>query len=189
MNLKKLSLLPKKQNLIFVNFQNCFSGGEIVLSRLVNELSLCNNFNITVFSDPIFFKNTKLCKNIKIHTIIKSIQLNNVRGIGALIKIFLNFIYTLILIIKIIISKKPDIIHCNSLTTALYCSFFCYIFNIKMITHSHEIREGFLYYLVHRYISYCSTVIICVSNAVIENWASHGVSSSKTCLLYNGIPD
>ena len=58
-----------------------------------------------------------------------------------------------------------------------------------MVTHSHEIREGFLYYLIHRYVSHCSTVIICVSNAVIKNWVSHDVSRSKTYLLYNGIPN
>ena len=98
-------MLINKQNIIFINFQNCFSGGEIVLFRLIKELALRNNYNISVFSDPIFFKNTNFCKSVKLHPISKSIQLNNTRGLVALLKIFLNFLYTLILVIKIIIQK------------------------------------------------------------------------------------
>ena len=182
-------MLYKNQNLIFVNFQNCFSGGEIVLSRLIKELSISSNFNISVFSDPVFFANTNFDHDVKLHPLTKTLQLNNVRGIFAFLKVISNFIYTFMLFSKIIFQKKPDIIHCNSLTTALYCSLVCYLFNIKMVTHSHEIRDGFLYFLIHRYISFCSISIICVSNAVINNWVSHDVSRSKTYLLYNGIPN
>lgn len=182
-------MLINKQNIIFINFQNCFSGGEIVLSRLIKQLSVSSNFNISIFSDPVFFANTSFDHNVKLYPITKTLQLNNARGIFAFLKVISNFIYTLMLFSKIIIQQKPDVIHCNSLTTALYCSLICHIFNIKMVTHSHEIREGFLYYLIHRYVCYCSNVIICVSNAVIKNWVSHDVPRSKTYLLYNGIPN
>ena len=77
-----------------------------MLFRLIKELALRNNYNISVFSDPIFFKNTNFCKSVKLHPISKSIQLNNTRGLVALLKIFLNFLYTLILVIKNYHSKK-----------------------------------------------------------------------------------
>ena len=109
-------------------------------------------------------------------------------GIKAIFKVFRLFIYSGKYVYDMK-RKKIDIIHSNSLTSNIYFAFWAKLLNIKFIAHSHEIREGIVFKILHKYIGICAKKIICVSNAVKQNWVSHGVNENKIEVIYNGVSD
>lgn len=176
----------KKITICYVNVMDNYSGGEIVLQRLIRGLDK-NLFDIIIYTKNTKFVNTLNCKKCKVVVIRTQYQMKLKRGFIALIQAIKNFIVSAKYIYELKYKYKVDIVHSNSLTSNIYFAIWAKILNMKFVAHSHEIKEGLLYYLLHRYIGFCSHKIITVSNAVKDNWVSHGVNKEKVTTVYNGL--
>jgi glycosyltransferase involved in cell wall biosynthesis len=109
------------------------------------------------------------------------------RGLLGIVYALKNFFVSLKYILEIKFIHKADIIHSNTILSNIYFAIWAKIFNIKFIAHSHEIRNGFLFKILHKYIIWCSNKVITVSDAVRDNWLSHGVDEKKIITIYNGL--
>jgi len=176
-----------KIKLAYINVMDCYSGGEIVLQRIIRGIDKCK-FEVYVYTRNTKFVKTLNCNECAIIIFNTQYQLKMQRGVKAILKIMRLFIISGKYVYDMK-KKNIDIIHSNTLTSNIYFAFWAKLFNIKFIAHSHEIREGVTFKFIRKYISFCSDKIICVSNAVKNNWLSHGVSESKIKVIYNGVSD
>ncbi len=174
-----------KIKIAYINVMDAYSGGEIVLQRLIKNLDK-SKFEIYVYTKNTKFVETLNCKECKMISFDTQYQLKNQRGIKALFKVLKLFFVSLKYVYDMK-QKKIDIIHSNSLTSNIYFAIWAKVFNIKFIAHSHEIREGFIFTLLHKYIALCSDKVVVVSNAVKNNWVYHGVNPNKIEVIYNGV--
>ena len=177
----------KKVKVAYINVMSGFGGGEIVLQRIIKKLNK-NKFYVQVYSVKTKFIETLDCPECEIFIIDEEYQLKKQRNIKALFKIIRLFLKSGIFVFKMK-KDKTDIIHSNTLVSNIYFSFWAKLFRIKFVAHSHEIKEGLLFRILHKYIGFCSDKIICVSEAVKENWVKHGVSPKKLEVIYNGVDD
>jgi glycosyltransferase involved in cell wall biosynthesis len=115
-------------------------------------------------------------------------QMKLQRGLKALLKALKLFVISGKKVYNMK-KEKINLIHSNSLTSNIYFAFWAKLFGIKFIAHSHEIREGFIFKLLHKYIALCSDKIIVVSNAVKKNWIDHGINEKLIEVVYNGVDD
>jgi len=175
----------KKIKIAYINIMEGYSGGEIVLQRLIRGINR-DKFSIYVYSTPTKFIDTLKCNECNTTIINTQYQLKMERGIKAFVKVIKLFVMSGKYIYEMK-QKQILIIHSNSLTSNIYFSFWAKIFGIKFIAHSHEIREGIIFTLLHKYICFCSDKIICVSDAVKNNWLSHNVNKKKLTVVYNGV--
>ena len=175
-----------KMKICYINVMDGYSGGEIVLQRLIDGLEKSK------FTVLIYTKNSKFvdklsdseCQVIAFNT---QYQLCQKRNVSALLAVIKNFIISGYYIYQIKFIHRADIIHSNSLTSNIYFAIWAKLFHINFIAHSHEIREGIIFKLLHKYIAICSDKIITVSNAVKANWLSHGVKENQVITVYNGV--
>jgi len=176
----------EKITICYINVMDNYSGGEIVLQRLIRGLDK-NLFDTIVYTKNTKFVDTLNCKECKVIVFDTQYQMKLKRGFMALIQAIKNFIVSAKYMYELKYKYKVDIAHSNSLTSNIYFAIWAKIFNIKFIAHSHEIRDGLVYNILHRYIGFCSHKIITVSNTVKDNWMSHGVNKEKIVTVYNGL--
>jgi glycosyltransferase involved in cell wall biosynthesis len=172
----------------FLNVMDCYSGGEIVLRRLILSLDP-KEYQKFIYSLETQFIEDFQQKPVHIRPITHKFQLGTRRNFMELFKIINNFIiaYRLCRIMKKI--DNIDLIHSNGMVSNVYFAPFAKFLDIPFVAHSHEIRYGFFYKVLHYFIAFFSNHIICVSEAVRKNWLSHGVREKKLSVIYNGLPD
>lgn len=178
----------KRYHIVYINVMDGYSGGEIVLQRLIRALDK-QRFDVTVYTTRTKFVETLECPECKVVIMDRHFQLQKKRGIWATFQAIGNFWYAGKCSALIKFSEKADIVHSNSMISNLYFAFWTRIFFLKLIAHSHEIKEGLLFKLIHRYVGGCASQVIAVSNAVKSNWLGHGVNEQKITVVYNGLPD
>ncbi|WP_066351149.1 glycosyltransferase [Aliarcobacter skirrowii] len=178
----------KKIKLAFVNVMDSYSGGEIVLQRLIRNLDK-TEFDILVYTKDTKFVETLNCEKCEIVTFNTQYQMRLKRGLLSLSQAIKNLFISGKYMYQLRYRHKVDLVHSNSLTSNIYFAIWAKIFGVKFIAHSHEIRDGRLYKIIHKYIEFCSDRIITVSNAVKNNWLDHGVDKNKIITVYNGLDD
>ncbi|BFU78248.1 hypothetical protein ALC152_14630 [Arcobacter sp. 15-2] len=176
----------KKIKLAFVNVMDSYSGGEIVLQRLIRNLDK-NEFDIVVYTKDTKFVETLNCKECEVIVFNTQYQMRLKRGFRSLIQAIKNLFVSSKYMYQLKYKHEVDLVHSNSLTSNIYFAVWAKVFRVKFIAHSHEIRDGVLFKIIHKYIEFCSDRIITVSNAVRYNWLEHGVHKNKIITVYNGL--
>jgi len=171
----------------FLNVMDGFSGGEIVLKRIIEGL------DDEKFEKLVYTRRTKFFEEIK-KTVEKTIpieevyQLRTVRGFKGAIKA-LSLFFVSAKYAYHMKSNSIDIVHSNSLTSSLYFAFWAKIFGLKFIAYNHLIRRGWIYKIIYKYIYFYSDRVVCVSEAVKKCWIDEGIPEKKIVVVYNGLPD
>ena len=178
----------KKITIAFVNVMDGYSGGEVVLKRLIEGL------DPKLFEPVVYTKKTKFVKMLKCDrcTVVlmpQQYQLRQRRDMYAFFNAMKNFFVSGRYVWDMKYNKKVDIIHSNSLTSSIYFALWAKVFRIKFVAHNHLIRSGKLYSILYKYITICSDKVICVSEAVKKCWIDAGVPKEKLTVVYNGLPD
>lgn len=176
----------KKKKLAFVNVMDSYSGGEIVLQRLIRNLDK-KQFDIVVYTKDTKFVETLNCEACEVVAFNTQYQMRLKRGVGSLLQAIKNLFVSGKYMYQLKYKHEVDLVHSNSLTSNIYFAVWAKIFRVKFIAHSHEIRDGVLFKIIHKYIEFCSNKIITVSNAVKDNWLEHGVDKNKIITVYNGL--
>ena len=178
----------KKIKIVYINVMDAYSGGEIVLQRLIRGLDK-NLFDIIVYTKNTKFVETLNCNECTIVVFNTQYQMKLKRGISILVQVFKNLLISGKYMYDIKYKYNVDIVHSNTLTSSIYFAIWAKIFRVKFISHNHIIRTGTIYNIVYKYISFCSSKIICVSEAVKENWLLAGVPKDKLLVVYSGLPN
>lgn len=181
---RKILLKPK---IVYLNVMDYYSGGEIVLQRLIRQVDK-NKFDILVFSKNTKFVETLNCPKCKVITFDTQYNMRFARGLKMIGIALKNFFTSAGYILLLKFKYKVDIIHSNTILSNIYFAFWAKLFRLKFIAHSHEIREGKIYKYLHLYIAFCSDYIITVSDAVKNDWIKDGVNPDKIQTIYNGLP-
>ena len=179
--------MDKKITVAFVNVMDGYSGGEIVLKRLIEGLDNGE------FEKILYTRATPLAeyvdkKSCAIRVIKHQYQLRKRRGLPALFKAAKLFVVSLGYAIEMK-RNGVEIVHSNSLTSSIYFAGWSKLLGMKFVAHNHLIRSGLVYKVLYKYIELCSDRIICVSEAVKRCWVDHGVLPAKIEVIYNGLPD
>ncbi len=177
----------KKIKVAFLNVMDGYSGGEIVLKRLIEGL------DEQKFEKVLYTRRTKLVDVLKnsscrIEIISEQYQMKKKRGPGALLMALGLFGVSL----KYLLRMKKEgvrIVHSNSLTSSIYFAFWAKLFGLRFVAHNHLVRRGRVYKILYRYIYFCSERVVCVSEAVKQCWLEEGVPEKKLVVIYNGVPD
>ncbi|BBG66797.1 hypothetical protein NNO_2094 [Hydrogenimonas sp.] len=172
----------------FLNVMDGYSGGEIVLKRLIEGIDR-GVFDPVVFTRESRFVKMLKCDGCRVVTIPRQYQLKLRRGPGALFSILGNFLVSGKYVRDMKYRYRVDIIHSNSLTSSIYFAFWAKLFGVGFVAHNHLIREGKIYSVLYRYIGWCSDRVVCVSEAVKRCWLEAGVPEDKLTVVYNGLPD
>lgn len=172
--------------LAFVNTMDAYSGGEIVLQRIIRGLDK-NRFRILVYTKNTKFVTTLNCDECEVVIFDTQYQLKKQRNFIAILKLCRNFLISAKYVYEMKYVYHIDILHSNTLTSNIYFSFWAKIFNIKLIAYSHDLRYGLIYKVLYRYIVYCADKVIVISDAVKKNWLEHGGSEEKLVKIYNGV--
>lgn len=176
----------KKINIAFVNIMDCYSGGEKVLERIVNNIDR-ETFHPIVVSRNTDFLNSIEVDHEQLIVINRSFQLGLSRSPMVLFKLITNFFQALLICFKLSMLHKVKVVHSNSLISNVYFSLFSRMFGMKFIGYSHEVRYGLAYKVLHRYLSLTSSKIITVSEAVRKSWIHNGADEKKVITIYNGL--
>ncbi len=177
----------KRCCIAFINVMDSYSGGEIVLQRLIRGLDK-SKFDVVVYTKKTKFVETLECSEVEVKMLDTQYQLKTQRGIGAFFRAVKNFLISGKYMYRMKFFDKVDIVHSNSLTSSIYFAFWAKLLGVNFIAHNHLIRRGFVYKILYRYINFCSNIVICVSEAVKKNWLLEGVPDKKLTVVYNGLP-
>ncbi len=172
----------------FVNVMDGYSGGEIVLKRLIEGLDP-KLFEPVVYTRETKFVEMLRCDRCSVVIIPRQYQLRLRRGPNAFFAAMKNFFVSGRYVWDMKYDKKIDIIHSNSLTSSIYFAFWAKLFGLGFVAHNHLIRRGKVYTILYRYIGTCSDKVVCVSEAVKCCWVEAGVAKEKLTVIYNGLPD
>ncbi|WP_456450175.1 glycosyltransferase family 4 protein [Hydrogenimonas sp.] len=177
----------RKIKIAFVNVMDGYSGGEIVLKRLIEGLN-DEEFEKVLFTRPTRMVDSVDLSRCHIISICEQYQLKRKRGFLAIIKASRLFFSSA----KYLLQMKRegiDIVHSNSLTSSIYFAFWAKLFGLRFVAHNHIVRRGAIYRILYQYINFCSKKVICVSLAVKKCWLEEGVSERKLVVIHNGVPD
>jgi hypothetical protein len=177
-----------KCKIAFINVMDGYSGGEIVLQRLIESL------DERVFEPIVYTKETRFAKAMRDYGLSPVIishqyQLRCQRGIKAVWQALKIFVVSGRFTYDMRFNRKVRIVHSNSLTSSIYFAFWAKVFRLKFVAHNHLIRRGKVYKMLYRYIYFCSERVVCVSEAVKQCWLEEGVPEKKLVVIYNGVPD
>ena len=185
---QKVNAKAALTRIAFVNVMDGYSGGEIVLKRLIEGLDP-KLFEPVVYTRETKFVEMLRCDRCSVVIIPRQYQLRLRRGPSAFFAAMKNFFVSGRYVWEMKHDKKVDIIHSNSLTSSIYFAFWAKLFGVGFVAHNHLIRRGKLYTILYRYIGACSDSVVCVSEAVKRCWLEAGVAEEKIKVVYNGLPD
>lgn len=171
--------------ILYVSNRTSFSGGEVVLLRL-----LANNSSITpiVITPPGELASRLKDLHIKTYILNEIRQLDRARNKFWPAIALKNLILGQLKVISILIKERPDLVHANALGAALYSAFPAALCAVRFIWTSHNIYHlPSSNTLLARFLSHFSQKIIAVSQAVANNLISSGVSPTKIAVIYNGL--
>lgn len=167
------------------NSTSCQGGAEL------NLFKICSEFD-KKYSVTVILPDQKGIYNEYKKNNINTISINAIRpsiksGIFNLIKFFFLLPITIIKIIKVIKDNKIDIVHTNDIIDfpAMIATKFTkakLVSHIRFIINEDNIQKK-IFSIIYKL---CSDKIICVSNAVKENWFP---DLKKAIVIYDGGPN
>lgn len=176
--------------IIFVHSPSDMYGASRSLLRLTSRLVRDGNQVIVIlpYEGPLCSELVKSGVEIVIHRLLPVITRQRLRGLLSFINLFIALFCSIFYIYNFAKKYKPDIIHTN---TALILSPGI-VARLLKIPHFWHIRESFIEYgpvfrLFQWLIYSTSDKIICVSNAVAEQF-SNKIRKRKVKVLNNGFP-
>lgn len=189
---KKWEKLSKKRNILFYYFQGALSGGSdnSLFQHLINldKNKYCPIVIFNKSNNLLKELNKQKMKLVKQKFFARNFNLNfkkiNFPGSNTF---FYNFflIIEVILIVKVIISQKIDLIHLNhNIKVDRPAAIAGLLTFRKVISHDRGLSKfTFFDRIVLKYVKN----IICISNYVCEQYKSINIPKSKCTVVYNGI--
>ena len=142
-----------KIKIVYINVMDSYSGGEIVLQRLIRNLDK-NKFDIIIYTKNTKFLETLDCIECTVISFDTQYQMKLKRGIGAGLHAIKNLFISGKYMYDIKFKHRANLVHSNSLTSNIYFAIWAKLFNLKFIAHSHEIRYGLFFKIIHKYIEF-----------------------------------
>ena len=171
----------------FLNVMEGYSGGEVVLERLMAGLDR-KRFIPILFTRPGRLAERAAQKGIKVYKISRPFQMLGRRGVIAALRVPWLFGYAFLLT-RAMQAAGCQVVHSNSLISSIYFAPWVKLFGMRLVAHNHLIRRGRHYRLIYRYVALFADAIVCVSEAVADNWREAGIDAAKLHVVYNGVPD
>jgi glycosyltransferase involved in cell wall biosynthesis len=173
------------RKILFVSNRTSFSGGEVVLLRLIEH-----NRHITpvVVTPKSHLATILRDDNVTTHLLAEIGQLDRKRHWFWIMWALRNVLLSQRRLVKIIKEENPDVVHANALGAAIYSFLPSFFARKPFVWTSHNIySKASLNAIAARLVGMLSTRIVSVSKAVQRNLLTLGVPSGKIVTIYNGL--
>jgi len=155
-------------------------------SRLVRDGHVINC--VLPYEGPLVQALTKANVNVAIHRdlpVLTRIGVRSLRGILILLKNLIKSIYRLR---QFVVDSRVDIVHTNT-AIVLSSGIAAKLAGVPHVWHIRESFDefGFLWRPYRAFISFFSTTIVCVSQAIADQF-SHRTVADKVRVIHNGFP-